>query len=110
MNLWGRLRNEFVHAFALTPIEPALASEDAALLKKVAHLIVKRGMALPALLFLESLGPLNFLGSQVLHGLRPFLDLVCDATEMERLASVLERRDSVPRLIAMIQEQAVSPA
>ena len=110
MNLWGKLRKEFVHAFALSPIEPAFASEDAALLEKVARLIVKRGMALPALLFLESLGPLNFLGSQVLHGLRPFLELVCDATEMERLASVLERRDSVPRLIAMIQEQAASPA
>jgi len=110
VNLWGKLRKEFVHAFALSPIEPAFASEDAALLEKVARLIVKRGMALPALLFLESLGPLNFLGSQVLHGLRPFLELVCNATEMERLASVLERRDSVPRLIAMIQEQAASPA
>ena len=110
VNLWGKLRKEFVHAFALSPIEPAFASEDAALLEKVARLIVKRGMALPALLFLESLGPLNFLGSQVLHGLRPFLELVCNATEMERLAAVLERRDSVPRLIAMIQEQAASPA
>lgn len=110
MNLWEKLRKEFVHAFALSPIESAFASEDAALLEKVARLIVKRGMALPALLFLESLGPLNFLGSQVLHGLRPFLELVCNATEMERLASVLERRDSVPRLIAMIQEQAASPA
>jgi hypothetical protein len=110
VNLWGKLSKEFVHAFALSPIEPAFASEDAALLEKVARLIVKRGMALPALLFLESLGPLNFLGSQVLHGLRPFLELVCNATEMERLASVLERRDSVPRLIALIQEQAASPA
>jgi hypothetical protein len=63
-------------------------------------------MAAPALLFLESLGPLNFLGSQVLHGLRPFLELACDATELERLAAVLEQRDSVSRLIAMIQEQA----
>jgi hypothetical protein len=67
-------------------------------------------MAMPALLFLESLGPLNFLGSQVLHGLRPFFELVCDATEMERLAVILERRDSVPRLMAIIQEQATSPA
>ncbi len=110
MNLWGKLRKEFVHAFALSPIEPAFASEDAALLEKVARLIVKRGMALPALLFLESLGPLNFLGSQVLHGLRPFLELVCNATEMERLTVILERRDSVSRLIAIIQEQATSPA
>jgi hypothetical protein len=110
VNLWGKLRKEFVHAFALAPSESTFAPEDTALLEKVALLISKRGMALPALLFLESLGPLNFLGSQVLHGLRPFLELVCDATEMERLAVILERRDSVSRLIAIIQEQATSPA
>jgi len=106
VNLWGKLRKEFAHAFALTPAESAFAPEDLALLEKVAHLIAKRGMTMPALLFLESLGPLNFLGSQVLHGLRPFLELVCNTTEMERLAVILERRDSVPRLIAIIQEQA----
>jgi len=110
VNLWEKFCKEFGHAFALSPIEPAFAAEDAVLLEKVVRLIVKRGMALPALLFLESLGPLNFLGSQVLHGLRPFLELVCDATEMERLAAVLERRDCVPRLIALLQEQAASPA
>lgn len=99
-----------MHAFALAPIESTFAPEDITLLAKVARLITRRGMALPALLFLESLGPLNFLGSQILQGLRPFLELVCDATEMERLASVLERRDSVERLIALIQEQATPPA
>ena len=108
MNVWGRLRQEFVHAFALAPTESGFTPEDMALLEKIARLIVRRGMAVPALLFLESVGPLNFLGSQVLHGLRPFLELVCDATEMERLASMLERRDSIPRLITLIQEQADS--
>jgi hypothetical protein len=110
VNLWRKLRNEFAHAFAVTPIEPAFTPEDIALLEKVARAIVRRGMTMPALLFLESLGPLNFLGSQVLHGLRPFLDLVCNATEMERLAGILERRDSVPLLIAIVQEQAAPSA
>jgi hypothetical protein len=110
VNLWGKLRKEFVHAFALPPVASTFDPEDLALLEKVARVITRRGMALPALLFLESLGPLNFLGSQVLYGLRPFLELVCGATEMERLAVLLERRDSVSRLIAIIQEQATSPA
>jgi hypothetical protein len=110
VNLWGKLRKEFAHAFALPPAEAAFASEDLALLEKVAGLITRRGMALPALLFLESLGPLNFLGSQVLHGLRPFLEFVCDTVEMERLAVLLERRDSIPRLMAILQEQATPPA
>lgn len=110
MSVWEKLRQEFVHAFALAPADLAFAPEETALLEKVARLIVRRGIAAPALLFLASLEPLNFLGSQVMHGLRPFLELVCDATEMKRLAAVLERRDSVARLIALLQEQVTSPA
>jgi len=110
VSIWGRLRQEFIHAFALAPAELGFAPEETALLEKVSRLIVKQGMAVPALLFLESLEPLSFLGSQVLHGFRPLLELVCDATEMERLAAVLERRDSVPRLRAMIQKQVTPSA
>ena len=110
MSVWGRLRQEFVHAFALAPAGAGFAPEEAALLEKIAGLVARRGMGAPALLFLESLGPLNFLGSQVTRGLRPFLELACDATELERLASVLERRDSVERLITLLQEQVTSPA
>ena len=109
MTAWEKFRQEFRRAFALTPTEASYSAEDEALLRKVAGLIVKRGMAEPALLFLESLGPLNFLGGQVLHGLKPFLDLLCDPQELDRLATMLERRDSVDRLIAFIQESLNSP-
>jgi hypothetical protein len=102
--LWEKLRKEFRHAFALTPTGPQYPAEDEALLRKIAGLIVKRGMAAPALLFLESLGPFSFLGGQVVHGLKPFLDLVCDSVELERLATMLERRDSIDKLIVLIQE------
>ncbi len=80
------------------------------MLEKIAHRLVQRRMEAPALMFMESVGPLNFLGSQVMHGLRPFLELVCDTTEMERLALILERRDSVEHLITLLQQQAASPA
>lgn len=110
MALWEKLRQEFKHAFALTPAGPQYSAEDDALLQKIAGLIVKRGMAAPALLFLESVGPLNFLGSQIVHGLKPVLDLVCDPMELERLASLLERRDSVDRLISLLQEQLKFPS
>ncbi|MGE0683447.1 MAG: hypothetical protein AB7P69_21425 [Candidatus Binatia bacterium] len=104
MTPWERLAKEFKHAFALTPTGSPYSAEDDALLQKIAALIVKRGMAAPTLLFLESVGPLNFLGSQVVHGLKPFLDLVCDPMELDRLASMLERRASVDKLITLIQE------
>jgi hypothetical protein len=105
VNPWARLRQEFRHAFALTPVNEQFSREDIALLEKITRLITQRGMAAPALLFLESLGPLHFLGSQVGHGLKPFLDLICDPAELDRLATILERRDSVDRLVVLIQEQ-----
>lgn len=110
VNLWKRWRKEFVHAFALNPTEEGLAREDVALLEKIAHGIVRREMAAPALIFLESLGPLSFLGSQALHGLIPFLELVSNEKELERLATILERRDSIDRLILLIQERMTPTA
>ena len=110
MNLWNRLRNEFAYAFAVQPAGADLTPEDVALLEKIAHGIVGREMAAPTLLFLESLAPLNFLGSQMLHGLVPFLELVCDPTELDRLTSILGRRESVERLSDLIQEKAAAVA
>jgi len=110
VNRWNRLRNELAYAFALHPARGDFTQEEVALLEKVAAGIVQRGMADPAVLFLESLGPLNFLGSQVLHGLAPFLELGCDPTELERLTHILERRDSIERLSDLITEKAVARA
>jgi hypothetical protein len=107
---WEQFRQAFAHAFALALAGQPLSSEEATLLEKVADVIVRRDMTAPALLFLESLGPLTFLGSQVGHGMRPFLELFCDATEMERLATLLERRDSIDQLIVLIQERTAASA
>jgi hypothetical protein len=91
------------HAFALGSPDKPLTAEETALLEKVAATIVRRRMAGPALLFLESAGPMNFLGSQALHFLAPILDLACDAREVELAAHLLERRDAISRLIATIE-------
>lgn len=96
------------HAFAIEPEGQPLSDEDVALLNKVATVIVNRRMADPAMLFLESAGPMNFLGSQALHFLAPLLDLACDSREIERAAHLLERRDAIPRLIALIETKADS--
>jgi hypothetical protein len=94
------------HAFAVHPESRPLSSEDDALLERLAASIIDRRMAMPALLFLESMGPMNFLGSQALHFLTPLLNLACSATEFDRAARLLERRDTIPRLIAFIEAKA----
>ncbi|MGH7228075.1 MAG: hypothetical protein ACREIH_02575 [Nitrospiraceae bacterium] len=96
------------HAFAVPLENQALSLDDLTLLERVADTVVKRGMAAPATVFLESIGPMNFLGSQALHFLTPILDLACNHSEIEHVARLLERRDSIPRLIALIEAKSDS--
>jgi hypothetical protein len=105
-HLTNRLRQlckSFGHAFATKPASSALTSEDAEFLQRIADALVKRGMGTPATLFLESLAPMNFLGSQAFHVLTPIIECAFDGKDMERLARVLERRDAISRLIALIE-------
>jgi len=101
-----RMKEHLRQAFAIGPAAEELSSEDLALLDRIAAAVVARRMASPAVLFLESTGPLNFLGSQALHFLTPLLDLACDARDIERVADLLERRDAIPRLIAFIEAKS----
>src|SRR5881628_1610855 len=97
------------HAFALEPEGQPLSPEDLALLERVAKAVVERGMATPAILFLESVGPMNFLGSQALHFFTPILEVVIPQREVERVAQLLERRDTLSRLTVLIERRATLP-
>ena len=94
------------HAFAVQPESQPLAIEDVQLLERIAETIVKRGMAAPATMFLESIGPMNFLGSQALHVLTPIIECAVNSKEVEHIARLLERRDTVSRLIAIIEAKS----
>ncbi len=94
------------HAFAVQPENQPLAVEDVQLLERIADVIVNRRMAAPATMFLESMGPMNFLGSQALHFLTPILDCAFNTKEVEQVARLLERRDTVARLIAIIEAKS----
>ncbi len=94
------------HAFALRSEQPAFTTEDLALLDRIANAVVARGMAAPAALFLESIGPMNFLGSQALHFLTPIIECILTGSELAQVARLLERRDSLHRLIVLIEAKA----
>jgi hypothetical protein len=99
------LQSKLREAFAVTPTEP-LSAGDIALLERAADAIVQRGMATPAILFVESLGPMNFLGSQALHFFTPILNVVFSQKDVERVALLLERRDVLPKLASLIEAQS----
>src|SRR5919197_2295001 len=83
---WRALKAQFRHAFATTDAGEPLSAEDTALLERVAEAIVARGMATPATLYLESLGPMGCLGSQDLHFFTPILDVAFPARDVQRVA------------------------
>ncbi|MEQ1654058.1 MAG: hypothetical protein ABL960_00020, partial [Nitrospira sp.] len=76
---------------------------DLALLQRIADAVVQRRMAAPAIVFLESLGPMSFLGSQALHFFAPIIELAFSAHEVSQVAALLERRDTTVRLITLIE-------
>jgi len=102
------LRAGIQHAFAMGPAADAFSVEDVRLMERMAELIVERGMAAPATVFLESMGPMSFLGSQALHFFTPIIDLVFNAKEVEQVARLLERRESAARLIALIEAKSAT--
>jgi hypothetical protein len=104
-----RLKGEVRRAFAVKGSMHPLSAEDLALLERVAEAVVRRGMAVPATVFLDSLGPMSFLGGQALHFFTPILELVFPHHDVERIACLLERRDTLSRLGVLIERRAETP-
>lgn len=78
--------------------------EQRELLEKIAMQVVKRRLTAPAILFLEMCKPLNFLGSQVLIALNPFVQAVFNTTEYQKFALIIEKDANVELLIRLIEE------
>jgi len=93
------------HAFAVEPpgpVEPTAAQRD--VVDRVCRQIVARDLATPALIFLESVRPLNYVSSQALHFFAPVLSAVADPAAYRELADFLEHRGSVDYLCRRIEE------
>ena len=84
-------------------LEDIPESEQRALLEKVAAWIVRRGLTTPAILFLETGKPLNFLGSQLLIGFSPFIQAIFKGDEYQKFALILEKDANVELLIELIE-------
>lgn len=71
-----------------------------------------RGLASPAIFLVESLAPLSFLGSQLVHALTPVLEAVASPRDIERLARLLERRETPSLLVERLRwfDEAAQPS
>jgi len=91
-------------SLAPEPLDPLLAERTEALIQKVASQVVRRRLAAPAVLVLETGRPLSFLGSQALVFLEPLVRAFLQAPDYGLLVRVLEDRSRVERLIEVIED------
>jgi hypothetical protein len=73
------------------------------LIDKIAKKIVDMRMTVPAILFLESVKPLSFIGSQVMVFFQPIFRTFFSLQEYDEIALMLEERGNVERLILAIE-------
>ena len=78
--------------------------EQETLLTKVARQIVKRRLTVPVILFLEICKPLNFLGSQILIMLNPFVQSIFNTAEYQKFALIIEKDANVELLTQLIEK------
>lgn len=103
---WEGLR----HAFAI-PEDRPLTQEEQGWLALIADRVVKRRLAAPAVLLLQSAKPVNFVGSQVLVFFKPIISMVFAPDRCDQAAELISRRQSIEALLQMIEErEALSDA
>ena len=87
------------------PPVPGERPEADELFARIARRIVRLELAPVAVLFIESFRPLNFVGSQLLRFLAPFVHAFGRFPDYESLAQLLEDRDSIDRLLEAIERE-----
>jgi hypothetical protein len=98
----------------LPPEKEELAPEERELLRKIAQKVVDMRMTVPAILFLESVKPLNYIGSQVMVFFEPFVGAIFNfrtvhisgiqLNEYDLFRRMMEKRDNLERLLQKIEE------
>lgn len=87
----------------LPPFEETLTDRQRALMERLADRVVQLRMTVPAILFLESVRPLNYVGSQVMVFFAPVVRGFFGLPEWDEIRGVLERRESIGWFLDLIE-------
>ncbi len=77
------------------------------LIEKISKFIAQKRMAAPAIMTIESMRPLARIGSQLMHFLAPFAEIIFNPKEYQEFAALLENEEYVRLLIKRIDEMDV---
>ena len=103
-------KDKLRHAFAVKSTCEGADNKLPEVHEQLAHAIVNRGMETPAIIFLETVIPLNFLGSQIIYALWPLWKMAAlpgEAT-LGEIAGHFESRETIRRLINRIEDMATA--
>lgn len=74
-------------------------------IEKLADEIVIRRLGIPAIIFLESIKPLSFVGSQIMIMLNPFVQAIFNTKNYWMVSLLFEKRENVECLIKQIERR-----
>ncbi len=83
---------------------PALTEREEEIMTKLATKVVEWKMTVPAILFLESVKPLNFIGAQMMIFFEPFVQTLFNLRDYDTFREMMERRENVERMLLKIEE------
>ena len=94
------------NAFATGKREPKpLTPRQEEILDRLAAKVVEWKMTAPAILFLESVKPLNYVGSQVLVFFAPFVNTLFTVQDYDEFTALMEERENIERLLQRIEQK-----
>ena len=85
------------------PEEEILTPEEIEVLEKLAKKTVEWGMTMPGILTLESVKPLNYIGSQTLVFFEPIIQTIFNFRDYDTFRTALEKRETIEILIRKIE-------
>ena len=81
-----------------------LTPQQDEILVKIAQKVVHWKMSVPAILFLESVKPLNYVGSQMMAFFEPFVQTLFSWKDYDEFRRMMEERDTIERLLQKIEQ------
>ncbi|MCF6148942.1 MAG: hypothetical protein E3K37_09805 [Candidatus Kuenenia sp.] len=99
-------KRELKHAFSVGKSQEdiLLNEKEQSLVSRLAAIIHKKRLTTPAIMFLECLQPLNYIGSQAMVFFRPFLTFFFSTREYDLLQGILEKRTGIKRIIEELEK------
>ena len=97
----------FRDIFSLDPKEKegqGLTPEQEEILNKIASKVVLWKMSVPAILFLETMKPLNYIGSQMMVFFEPFVQTIFSWKDYDEFRKMMEERGTVEVLLQRIEK------